>query len=297
MNAFWQDLRYGARMLREQPGFTLIAGLTLALGIGANTANFSVVNAYLLKPLPVKDAERLVAIGVLDQHIDLPHGTSWRNYEDLRQMNDVFSDVIASQISVVNFDVNGLGERSFVDLVSGNYFSALGVAAAHGRIFAPDEGFVSGSSPVVVLTHGYWQRRFGGGAAGIGKMVKVNGAPFTVIGVLPDSFPGTESLIGVEAYVSRMMSPQLFAGGEAMITDRGQEGLRVLGLLKAGVTLAQARAALNGLAVSLRQQYADLYKQLGFVVVPETRARPEISVANAMPVIATGFLALVALVM
>jgi len=297
MQTLWQDLRYGARMLLKQPGFTLIAVFTLALGIGANTAIFSVVNAYLLKPLPVKDAERLVAIGTLDQHIDLPHGISWRNYEDLRQMSNVFSDVIAYRLNVVNFDVSGQGERSFVELVSGNYFFALGVAAAHGRTFAPDEGFVSGSAPVVVLTHGYWQRRFGGNAAAIGKTAKLNGAPFTIIGVLPDSFPGTESLIDVEAYVPQMMSPQLFAGGSAMITDRGQEGLRVLGRLQAGVTLAQARAALNGFAESLRQQYPELYKQLGFLVVPETSARPEISVAGVMPVIATSFLALVVLVL
>src|SRR6266508_3957101 len=179
MQTLWQDLRYGARMLLKKPGFTLIAVFTLALGIGASTAIFSVVNAYLFKPLPVRNAERLVAIGTLDQHFDLPHGVSWRNYEDLRQLTEVFSDCIAYQFEVVNFDVRGQGERSFIELVSGNYFSALGVEAAHGRTFAPNEGLVSGSAPVVVLSHGYWQRRFGGNTAALGQAVKLNGTLFT----------------------------------------------------------------------------------------------------------------------
>jgi predicted permease len=297
MRQLWQDLRYGARMLIRQPGFTLIAVLTLALGIGASTAIFSVINAYLFKPLPVREAGRLVVLGVLDQHFDLPHYTSWRNYEELRQMTDVFADVIAGQLGVVNFDVNGEGERSFVELVSGNYFSALGVDAIHGRTFAPNEGFISGSAPVVVLSHGYWQRRFGGDAAVIGQTVKLNGTPFTIIGVLPESFPGTQSLISVEAWAPQMMSPQLFANGTAMITERSYEGLRVMARLKAGVTLEQARAALHGFAEGLRQRHPELYRQLSFLVVPETSARPELSVASAMPVIATSFFALVALVL
>src|SRR5262245_7616679 len=160
LEELWQDLRYVARMLVKHRGFTVVAVLTLALGIGANTAVFSVVNAYIFKPLPVKEPEQLVVIGNRDQHVELAHNTSYLNYVDIRNQQDVFADVIAYLADAVNLNIDGQAERSTIELVSGNYFSMLGVEAAYGRAFAPDEAQTIGSSPVLVLSHGFWQRRF-----------------------------------------------------------------------------------------------------------------------------------------
>ncbi len=156
----FQDLRYGALALMKRPGFTFVSVLTLALGIGANTAIFSVVNAYLFKPLPVSEPDRLVVLASKDQRSEAPHGTSYLNYADIRNQRDVFTDVIAYVPDIVSLNVDGEAERSMIELVSGNYFSMLGVEAAQGRVFTPDEGQTVGSSPVMVLSYGYWQRRY-----------------------------------------------------------------------------------------------------------------------------------------
>src|SRR5262245_28332060 len=201
----FQDLRYGAMALMKRPGFTFVSVLTLALGIGANTAIFSVVNAYLFKPLPVRDPDRLVVVGSKDQRSEAQHGTSYLNYADIRNQRDVFTDVIAYIPDIVSLNADGKAERGMIELVSGNYFSMLGVEAAQGRVFTPDEGQTVGSSPVIVLSHGYWQRRFGGEVSAIGETVKVNGQPITIIGVAPESFPGTEPILTVNAYAPLMM--------------------------------------------------------------------------------------------
>jgi len=154
MQTLAQDLRYGARMLWKKSGFTLIAVITLALGIGANTAIFSVVNAYLFKPLPVREPDRLVVLASKDQRSETPHGTSYLNYTDIRNQRDVFTDVIAYVPDIVSLNVHGEAERGMIELVSGNYFAMLGVEAAHGRVFAHDEGQTVGSSPVMVLSYG-----------------------------------------------------------------------------------------------------------------------------------------------
>src|SRR5262245_11234507 len=134
----FQDLRYGALTLMKRPGFTFVAALTLALGIGAHTASVSVVNAYLFKPLPVREPDRLVVLASKDQRSESPHGTSYLNYTDIRSQREVFTDVIAYVPDIVSLNVDGEAERSMIELVSGNYFAMLGVEAAHGRAFAPD---------------------------------------------------------------------------------------------------------------------------------------------------------------
>ncbi len=141
-----QDLRYGLRMLLKKPGFALIAVITLALGIGVNTAIFSAVNAYLFKPLPVREPDQLVVLANRDQHSELPHGTSYLNYLDIRNQRDVFTDAIAYIPDIVSISIDGHAERSMIELVSGNYFAMLGVEAAHGRTFVADEGQKIGSA-------------------------------------------------------------------------------------------------------------------------------------------------------
>jgi predicted permease len=293
----FQDLRYGAMMLMKHPGFTFVAALTLALGIGANTAIFSVVNAYLFKPLPVVEPDRLVVLASKDQRSEAPHGTSYLNYADIRNQRDVFTEVIAYVPDIVSLNVDGEAERGMIELVSGNYFAMLGVGAAHGRVFAPDEGQTIGSSPVIVLSHGYWQRRFGGEVSAIGKTIKVNGQSFTIIGVTPESFPGTEPILTVNAYAPLMMKAQLHQNQQDTFTQRGLESFRVMGRLAPGVSLTQAGAAMETLARDIARQYPDVFKELSFLVVPETKARPSISAPTFVPRIAAILMTLVGLIL
>jgi putative ABC transport system permease protein len=297
MQTIWQDLRYGLRMLLKKPGFALTAIITLALGIGANTAIFSAVNAYLFKPLPVREPDRLVVLANRDQHSELPHGTSYLNYVDIRNQREVFTDAIAYIPDIVSLNIDGQAERGMIELVSGNYFAMLGVEAAHGRTFAADEGQTIGSSPVMVLSYGYWQRRLGGDAAVVGKTVKINNQPFTIIGVTPEGFPGTESILAVNAYVPLMMKPVIHPNTQNTFTERGFEGLRVMGRLKPRVSPSQAGAAMETLAGNIRQQYPKVYKELSFMVVPETRARPSISNSGVIPTTAALLMTLAGLIL
>jgi predicted permease len=292
-----QDLRYGALALMKRPGFTFVSVLTLALGIGANTAIFSVVNAYLFKPLPVREPDWLVVLASKDQRSEAPHGTSYLNYADIRNQRDVFTDVIAYVPDIVSLNVDGEAERGMIELVSGNYFSMLGVEAARGRVFTPDEGQTVGSSPVMVLSHGYWQRRFGGDVSAIGKTVKVNGQPFTIIGVAPESFPGTEPILTVNAYAPLMMKAQLHQNQQDTFTQRGIESFRVMGRLAPGVSVTHAGAAMETLARDIARQYPDVFKELGFLVVPETKARPWIGASAFVPRIAAILMTLVGLIL
>src|SRR5262249_30481909 len=155
---------------------------------------------------------------------------------DIRNRGDVFADVIAYVPDIVSLNVEGEAERGMIELVSGNYFAMLGVEAAYGRVFAPDEGQAIGSSPVMVLSHGYWKRRFGGDVSAVGKAIKVNGQSFTVIGVAPESFPGTEPILTVNAYAPMMMKAQLHQNQQDTFAQRGLESFRVMGRLARGVS-------------------------------------------------------------
>ncbi len=156
----WQDLRYGARMLMKQPGFTLIAVLTLALGIGANTAIFSLVNTVLLRPLAVEQPERLVRIYTRGSQ-----NTSFPNYRDLVEGNQVFTELAGSAVIQLNVGQGEAMSRAFGELVTGNYFSALGVRPMIGRTFGTETDGAPGAHPVAVVSHGFWRRRFNGDPA------------------------------------------------------------------------------------------------------------------------------------
>jgi hypothetical protein len=190
METFWKDLRYAFRMLWKSPGFTLIAMLALGLGIGANTAIFSVFNGVLWRPLPVKDPQQLVVLASKTPGFDFPLNLSYPDFQDYRNLKKVFSDLIAYSPNPVNFGTEGRPERAWCEMVSGNYFSMLGIDAVRGRTFAADEGWVSGKDPLMVLSYKFWQKRFGGDPAIVGHTVLVNNHAFTIIGVGPERFRG-----------------------------------------------------------------------------------------------------------
>ena len=297
METLWQDLKFGVRALLKNPAFAAVAVVTLALGIGVNSTVFSIVNEYLFRPLPVKDPDHLVALGTKDSTFEVPYEISYPNYEDLRDRTEVFADAIAFQNTVFNLSADGQAERAWAELVTGNYFSMLGVDPAVGRTFTEDEGRVPGAQSVVVLSYPYWQRRFGGQESAIGKAVRLNGLPFTIIGVAPESFKGTESVLAFDVYVPFGMKDQLYPKSAGRYRERGNTGLHVLARLKPGVGLDQARSAVNVLALQLEQEYPETNKSLGFAVELETHSRPVISIAESVPRIAGVFMALVGLVL
>jgi len=186
MHSFLQDLRFGARMLVKNPGFTLISVLTLALGIGANTAIFSVVNTVLLRPLPYKDAEQLVAVWEVQSKVNQTM-FSPAEFLDYQTQNQSFSEMAAHRLMYVTLTGQGEPEQLNGRIVSGNFFSMLGVRAEQGRIFQSEDGR-AGAARVAIISHDFWQQRFGGDPNVISKALTLSGEPVTLIGVMPPGF-------------------------------------------------------------------------------------------------------------
>ncbi len=261
MRTLWQDLRYGARILLKNPGFTLIAVITLALGIGANTAIFSIVNSVLLRPLPYPNADRLMTIWEDHTRRDGParEWTSPPGFEDWRDQAKSFDHVVAIQ----GWQPTLTGQRDPEQLagaqVSHNAFETLGVAPAHGRSFHPEED-QRGVESVVIISHGLWRRRFGADPSLVGKSISLNGESHLVIGVMPEGF---KFPIIANADIWRPIQPVLGPG-----CQRGCITIRVMARLKSGATEAEARAELNTIASRLEQQYPDTNSKVGVTLIP-----------------------------
>jgi predicted permease len=247
-----QDLRFAIRMLLKQPGFTLIAVLTLALGIGANTAIFSLIDTVLLRPLAVAQPERLVRI-----HTRGSQYTSYANYRDLVDGNQVFSELSGHAVMALNLRQGEVMSRVFGELVTGNYFAALGVAPAIGSAFGTETDGAVGAHPVAVVSYGFWQRRFNADPSLAGQTIVLNGQQFTVIGIMPEGFRGTWPLvIAPEIWVPVTMQPVLFPGADRL-NDRGRGWFDVFGRLKPEISLAQAQAAVVLQTKRLAENYPE----------------------------------------
>ena len=262
MGTFVSDLRFAWRMLLRNPGFTAVAVLSLALGIGANSTIFTLVNAVLLRPLPMHDPERLVAVFTTDER---NRGAFFNymqssplNFQDYRKTSDVFTGLVAHNGVGLAFSGQGEPEQIFGEMVSGDFFGVLGVTPALGRGFLPDEDRVPGASLVTVLSHGFWQRRLGGDPAVVGRPITLNGHAFTVVGVAPEGFKGANAIGAPALWVPTMTHPQLATGFlKENIDSRRALIFGITGRLKPGVTLAQAEAKLKALASQLAQEYPD----------------------------------------
>jgi predicted permease len=297
METLAKDMRYAFRMLIKSPGFTLIAVLALALGIGANAAIFSVFNGMLWRPLPVKDAQQLVVLAKKSRTLDFPLNLSYPDFQDYRQLKTVFSDLIVYTPSPVNFGAEGRPERAWVELVSGNYFSVLGLEAVRGRTFAPEEGWVLGKDPLIVLGYKYWQRRFGGDPSVIGRAVQVNNHPFTIIGVAPERYRGAYYFLEPDFYLPLTTINLLDPGAAGFLNKRDDSGLRVLGRLQPGITPAQAMAAAEPIDRRLAREFPDSHKEVSLLVMPELDARPEPGLGGFMSTAVIVFMLLVGLVL
>ena len=297
------DARYGLRMLRKNLSFTVVAVLTLALGIGANTAIFSLVNSLLMRPLPVNDPAQITLVGVTRDHGNLSMQISYPMLEDLRHQPDSpFTGIIAFQFGSDGMSVDGKAYGLFTNYVTGNYFDVLGVKPALGRLFLPTEGITPGADPVIVLSYSLWKARFGGDPTLVGRKVLVDGHPFTIIGVAPEGFHGLVSIIDARAYIPFAMHVWLgnqVAGSERSnaLTDRKIVAMHAYGRLKPGVGAKQAEAALGLIAGQIAKLEADSVKTLQFQVFPELQARPDPQSSAQMRPASGLFLALAAFVL
>ena len=247
MDGVLQDFRHAIRLMRNSPGFVVVAALVLGLGVGANTAIFTIVNGFFLRPLPVEDPGRLVWLTTLSPGAARPQNLSYPDYLDTRDNNQVFTGLLAyADIPVA------LGgdrpERLRGQMVSGNYFEVLGVKAARGRTFGAEEDRATGAAPVVVLSHALWKRQFGSDPQVVGRSVNLSGQAFMVVGIAPASFTGTEAEYATDLWVPFAMHAQVMPGSASLLEQRDAAWVRVMGRLRPEVTLAQARASLTSLA-------------------------------------------------
>ncbi|HEY6332638.1 MAG TPA: ABC transporter permease [Blastocatellia bacterium] len=293
----FKDLQYAVRVLFRNPAFTVIAVVTLALGIGVNATVFSVVNAYLFKPLPVKDPGKLVAVVATSPFIEFPTQVSYPDYRDIAERTDVFTGVLGYEDNPVNMSLKGNAQRIWAELVTPNYFPVLGIDAFIGRTFTPAEARIPGANPVAILSYGFWHRQFGSDHAVLGSSINLDSVPFTIIGVAPESYRGAFPLISPDIYVPAGTRGLLFDGGDATFNVRSLGPLALIGRLKDNASVTDAQAALSVLSDQLRAQYPESNRDMSFTAIPETRSRPALEVASTFDRISVIFMVLVGLVL
>jgi len=282
MESLLQDIRYGIRQLRKARGFTLVAILTLALGIGANTAIFTVVNTVFLHPLAVAEPNKLMGIFTTDQRnrggLNTYLPISQPNAKDVGERARSFSSVMMFTGTGVSMTIEGKPQSFAAELVSGNFFDVLGVQAALGRTFRPDED-QPGAAGVIVLTYGLWQRYFASNPGVIGKTVLLNGQGFTVVGVMPRGFKGTAVVGGPDLWLPMATHDQVLAGVlKENYNDRRFLNFSAVGRLRPGITINQARAELENIGSQLEHDFPTPNKGRSFTVVPllESTLNPNI---------------------
>ena len=257
----WRDLRYTGRTMRKNPLFVLCVVLTLALGIGANTTVFTLINTLFLNPLPVPNSSELAALAetksTAKSSAILP--VSYANLKDYQARNAVFRSLTGyTAPRTVTLQSGGASQRMFSELVTGNYFSTLGIQPALGRFFLPEEDSTPGGHAVAVMNYATWQQRFGGTADVIGKTLRLNNVVFTVIGVAPPKFIGVNAIFGPDLWMPAAMAEQLLPGEmEGALSDRGKALFQGVGRLKPGISRVQAQANTVIIASALAQAYPD----------------------------------------
>ena len=285
-------------MLWKSPGFTAIAVLTLGLGIGANTAIFSMVNSFLLRPLPIKDPDQFTVLAFQLKKGPLHTSFSYPELEDLQaQSSSVFSDVIATGISEGGLTYNGKTEPIVVSYVSGNFFSTLGMQPVLGRYILPSEGSITKLNPVIVLSYTFWQTRFGSDPSIFGKTMLYDGHPATVIGIAPKGFHGLYAIADMQGYLPMGMQQVESPYEPDTPSNRTNRFLLVYGRLSSGVTIAQAQSALNVISDRLAKQYPKAEEGMTISVFPERFSRPDPDPDRSLLKIALLFLILAGLVL
>jgi predicted permease len=251
MDELIRNVRYGLRTLRKNPAFSATAIISLALGIGVNTLVFSAFESLLLRPLPIADPERVMSV---ETGNGISH--SFPNYKEFRDNAATFSGLLGYRISPMSLERSGSAERIWGYLATGNYFDMLGVKPALGRFFHQQDDLRAGASPYAVLSYNSWQARFGGDPGIVGKSVRINGLSYSVLGIAPRDFHGTELFYWPEIWVPMMMQAQI-ERGNAWLENPYTWDTWILGRLKPGVTVSQAGADLNRIAGALAKRFPD----------------------------------------
>lgn len=298
MQSLLQDIRYGWRMLAKTPGLTAVVAITLALGIGANALIFSLVNGFILRPLPVPNPGQIAVLAASQKaDLTLAYTFSYSEFLDFRQQAGPFAELFGYTLGLRGFSADNRADQVLGAFITGNYFSALGVKPALGRLIRSDEENQPGEQPVIVLGYSYWQKRFGGNPAVIGKQVRVDGQSASIIGVAPREFSGTQLLVEMDLYIpvsDRAIFDQ--AAGSAL-TDRTARIMNVLGRLRPGVSFAQAQSSMNVIAARLAKQYPSTDGNVTVRVYREQLARPFPTGNSVVPMIAGFFLILAGLLL
>jgi predicted permease len=279
---FLQDVRYAVRMLLKNPGFTLIAALSLALGIGANSAIFSLADALLLRPLPILEPSLVMDIST--QPPGNPFGSvSYPNFRDLQSKSQSFAGMVAFQVSTLSVATSprALPQVVFGVIASDNFFRDFGVQPVLGRSFLPDEGKVPSRDAVVVIAYDFWQTRLGKDPSVIGRNLRIKGIDFTIVGVAPPAFTGIDQFINPAVYLPAMMTQRLDAAINDPLEDRGNNSYTVKARLKPGASSQTARAEIAAIWSNLQLQYPDANGNLSISVQTELQSRVSHSPTDA----------------
>src|SRR4051812_4378258 len=261
MTGFLQDVRYSVRQMRQKPGFAIVVIVTLALGIGANTAIYSLLDQALLRRLPVQDPAHLVMLRYEGSNTgrvssyggDDKNYFSYPMYRDIRDRNSVFAGVLSTDAVQVGVQWHNQPELVGGEMVSGNYFEVLGVKPAVGRLFVASDDVAQNANPVAVLSYGYWKRTFAADPQVVGQTVLINGHPFQIVGVAAPGFHSVVTGQTPSIFTPMMMKPQVTPGWNDL-DNRRSAWLNVIARLKPGMTAQQAEAGLNPLWYSLRAE-------------------------------------------
>src|SRR5208337_943394 len=310
MSTLLHDLRYGLRMLAKNPVFTAVAIITLALGLTVNATIFFMIDDWFLRPLPAADPGKLVMITQKIPQSQMLLQASYPDFLDFQrsaeggshdfpEMAKAFSGIMAYLESAVQMSRQGeAADRTYVHVVSGNYFTVLGAQPMMGRLFLPDEGRTAGADAILVLTYDTWKNRFAADPHIIGQLVKINGLPFTVVGVTQPKFVGAEWGAALSGFVPISMLPLMNPGGNEVFTNRGYLSVSMMGRLQQGASLAQARAATSLVMARLLKDYPQYHPPVeATVVLHESMCRPTPFVANFMPLVAGALMILALLVL
>jgi predicted permease len=298
MEILLQDFRRGLRGMRRSPWLTAVVAITIALGVGANTAIFGLVNGFLIRPLPVPHPEQLTVLAIQEKNSALGAlGFSYPGFIAFRQQAAGFCEVFGQALArSPGLTADGRTDQIAMTAVTGNFFSGMGVKAAAGRLILPSEGETPGEQAVLVLGYSFWQKRFGGDRSIVGKQVRINGNPAEIIGVVPKEFHGSFSPFEMDAYVSLS---GLFPGSKAPTfwTDRNMRAILAMGRLRSGVSMAQAQSMFDVISAREAAEFPGTEKGFSVRVLPERLARPIPYANTQVVVISVLFLVLSAVVL
>jgi macrolide transport system ATP-binding/permease protein len=293
LGTLWQDLTHGARMLRKNPGFAFVTMASIAIGVGANAAMFSLADTLVLRPLTVPRANEIVTLSAVAPNSGFLSPTSsalsYPDYEDVRDQTRSFASLAAFRLITASFAdrADQPAQRKFGMAVSGSLFDMLGVQAARGRAITPEDDRVVGRDPVVVLDHDLWQQQFGGDQRIVGRRLRIGGVDMTIVGVAPEGFTGPDQFVQPSFYVPFAMMPALTSGSAVVeLKKRDVRNVAVKGRLKPGVTIQQASQEVSVVAASLARAYPDSNSKQDLTVKTEfdarVDARPQLAVMAAM---------------